>query len=163
MADGRRRPSHHQHLLLCSVTASILRLLLLFLRCLQSWRAARWWTSCCRPSSCFLTLTFRISCRHQRTRVTTWKCFFKLDEWISGVRPSEPNVFFLLAVCFKPHHLLMSNWSEIRSVLRRSELLIYNLFICLLWMFVCRCWSFRFISWQPLLCLFNILLFLLFV
>lgn len=53
---------------------------------------------------------------------------FKLDECISEVRPSEPNAVFLL---------LMSHWSEIRSVLRC--LVLNFLFITYSFVF-CGCW-----------------------
>lgn len=52
---------------------------------------------------------------------------FKLDECISEVRPSEPNAVFLL---------VMSHWSEIRSVLRC--LVLNFLFITYSFVF-CEC------------------------
>lgn len=85
---------------------------------------------CCRPSSCFSHADVKDRLPSSRCREhgsLHGNVSFKLDECISEVRPSEPNVVFLL---------VMSHCSEIRSVLRC--LVLNFLFITYSFVF-CEC------------------------
>lgn len=108
------------------------------------------------PPAVFLTLTLKIGCRHHAAENTGH--YVEMFLWTGWM-------YFRSPALGAERRLLIGHvslvWDQICPEVFGPELLIYNLFICLLWMFVCKCWSFRFISWQPLVHTFNILLFVL--